>query len=250
MTDADPQRALETALSAGQAVVVITPVAIEDHPLPRESARLVTVDGEIVGGTLGDPEADQAAAGVAAELGRDGRGPAALRRRLAFGAGRRRVLELHAQRLEPAPAVLIAGENPIATAVAALTTSVGRRVTPIAEATCLRQHSPKRGDAVVICDYDMPGAASLLRAALDSDAFFVGVAGNRRLAPAIVQELRSGGVPSARLARLHIPCGLDIGAQTPVESALSIVAEITARERGRPGSTSLRSDWSWPAASG
>jgi xanthine dehydrogenase accessory factor len=250
MTDADPQLALEAALSAGDVAVVVTAVAVEGHPLPRESARLVTAHGEIVGGTLGDPEVDRAAAGVAAELGRGGQAPAALRRRLAFGADQQRVLELHAQRLEPAPAVLIAGDNPLATAIAALTTSVGRRVIPITEDTWLRQELPRRGDAVVICDYGMPGAAGMLRAALDSDAFFVGVAVHRRSAPALVGELRSGGVPSPRLARLHIPCGLDIGAQTPAESAISIVAEITACERGRPGSTSLRSDWSWPTAAG
>lgn len=177
MTDADPQRALERALSAGNVAIVVTAVAVEGHPLPCENARLVTADGEIVGGTLGAPEVDRAAADVAAELGREGGGPAALRRRLAFGEGRRRVLELHAQRLEPAPAVLIAGENALATQVAALTTTVGRRVTPIAGDSWLRQHTPRRGDAVVICDYGMPGATGLLRAALDSDAFFVGVAG-------------------------------------------------------------------------
>jgi xanthine dehydrogenase accessory factor len=69
--------------------------------------------------------------------------------------------------------------------------------------------------------------------------------GSRRHAPAAVRRLRDNGVPPAHLARLHTPCGLDIGSRTAEEIAVSIVAEILAVERERPGGT-LRSDWSQP----
>ncbi|MBA3372557.1 MAG: XdhC family protein, partial [Euzebyaceae bacterium] len=83
----------------------------------------------------------------------------------------------------------------------------------------------------------------VLRVALASDAFFVGMLGSRRHAPEAVRRLRDGGVPEAHIARLHSPCGLDIGSRSAEEIALSIVAEMVAVERGRAGG-SLGADWS------
>jgi xanthine dehydrogenase accessory factor len=59
--------------------------------------------------------------------------------------------------------------------------------------------------------------------------------------------LRDAGVPEAHLARLHSPCGLDIGSRTPEEIGLSIVAEVVAAERGRSGG-SMGVTWTAPPA--
>ena len=70
------------------------------------------------------------------------------------------------------------------------------------------------------------------RAALDSDAGYVGLMGSRRHTPGVVAELRASG---ADLRGLHSPTGLDIGARVPAEIALSILAEVFAATRGRDG---------------
>jgi xanthine dehydrogenase accessory factor len=99
---------------------------------------------------------------------------------------------------------------------------------------------------VLVSDHDAAWVDEVLRVALASDAFFVGMLGSRRHAPEAVRRLRDGGVPEAHIARLHSPCGLDIGSRSAEEIALSIVAEVVAVERGREGG-SLGADWSTPA---
>ncbi|HEX3348282.1 MAG TPA: XdhC family protein, partial [Acetobacteraceae bacterium] len=73
-----------------------------------------------------------------------------------------------------------------------------------------------------------------LRAVLAVVDGYVAFVGSRRKAAALREALGSAGVPADRLARLHAPAGLDIGAVTPEEIALSIVAEIIEfRRRGQ-----------------
>jgi len=72
-----------------------------------------------------------------------------------------------------------------------------------------------------------------LIAALASNAFYVGALGSRKTHAARVERLLQAGVPAADIERIHAPIGLDIGAQGAAEIALSIVAEITAVQRGK-----------------
>jgi xanthine dehydrogenase accessory factor len=72
-----------------------------------------------------------------------------------------------------------------------------------------------------------------LIAALASNAFYVGALGSRKTHAARVERLLQAGVPAADIGRIHAPIGLDIGAQGAAEIALSIVAEITAVQRGK-----------------
>jgi xanthine dehydrogenase accessory factor len=69
--------------------------------------------------------------------------------------------------------------------------------------------------------------------ALASGAFYVGALGSRKTHAKRVERLLQAGVPSADIERIHAPIGLDIGAQGAAEIALSIVAEITAVQRGK-----------------
>ena len=78
---------------------------------------------------------------------------------------------------------------------------------------------------------DDPG----LQAALASDAFYIGCLGSRRTHAARCGRLSEAGQSDAQLARLHGPVGLDIGARTPAEIAVSILAQIIAVEAGMSG---------------
>ena len=69
--------------------------------------------------------------------------------------------------------------------------------------------------------------------ALASDAFYIGALGSKKTHGKRIERLVQAGVPNHELERIHAPIGLDIGAQGAAEIALSIVAEITAVQRGK-----------------
>jgi xanthine dehydrogenase accessory factor len=79
--------------------------------------------------------------------------------------------------------------------------------------------------------YDLPVLKHVLRTA----AGYVGLLGSRRRGQAIMDFLQEAGIDSGVLARLHVPTGLNIGAETAAEIALSILAEAVAVKAGRRG---------------
>ena len=87
--------------------------------------------------------------------------------------------------------------------------------------------------AVIALTHDPKIDDPALILALASDAFYVGALGSRKTHAKRVERLVQAGVPAADIERIHAPIGLDIGAQGAAEIALSIVAEITAVQRGK-----------------
>ncbi|HYC80184.1 MAG TPA: XdhC family protein, partial [Solirubrobacterales bacterium] len=79
--------------------------------------------------------------------------------------------------------------------------------------------------------FDQPA----LIGALGSEAGYVGALGSRKTTAERERRLRESGVGDEELARVHAPCGLDIGAATPEEVAVSVLAEIIAERSGRAG---------------
>jgi xanthine/CO dehydrogenase XdhC/CoxF family maturation factor len=77
--------------------------------------------------------------------------------------------------------------------------------------------------------------AASIAALLRSPTRFVGVMGSRRHVGPYVEELRSMGLADDDLARLRSPVGIDLGAKTPQEIALSIAAGLVAAREGRDG---------------
>jgi xanthine dehydrogenase accessory factor len=91
------------------------------------------------------------------------------------------------------------------------------------------------GAAVVVLAHEDRIDLPALATALAGDAFYVGVIGSRRTQAKRREGLLELGLPEDALARLHGPVGLDVGAETPPETAVAILAEILAVRSGRAG---------------
>ena len=97
------------------------------------------------------------------------------------------------------------------------------------------QVQPNLGTAVVILTHDDKFDLPALKAALESEAFYIGALGSRRNQERRRERLLEAGVPEASLDRIAGPCGLDIGAASSAETALSMLAEMLATRAGRSG---------------
>ena len=92
--------------------------------------------------------------------------------------------------------------------------------------------APDRSTAVAVVAHDAGIDVAALEAALRSPAGYVGLLGGGRTRKARFEAVREAGVDEERIAAVHAPIGLDIGAETPAEIALAILAEIVAAWRG------------------
>lgn len=91
--------------------------------------------------------------------------------------------------------------------------------------------APDTRTALVTLTHDPKLDDPALQAALRSPAFYIGALGSRRTQAARVERLQEAGFGEVEIARLKAPVGLDIGARSPAEIAVSIMAEITATLR-------------------
>jgi len=91
--------------------------------------------------------------------------------------------------------------------------------------------APDARTAVVTLTHDAKLDDPAILAALGSDCFYLGCLGSTRTHARRLDRLRAAGVPDTAIARIHAPVGLDIGAKTPAEIAVSVLAQIVARLR-------------------
>ena len=148
----------------------------------------------------------------------------------------------------PRPQVVVCGSSPVAVAIARLARQVGFAVTacaPAAEQGSFAEVDVRiEGYALPVVDVGARfvvvstqgrGDEPALQAALAIEADYVAFVGSRKKVAALVATLQRRGIAPDRLARLKAPAGLDLGAITPDEIAVSILAEIiTAHRRGHP----------------
>ncbi len=99
--------------------------------------------------------------------------------------------------------------------------------------------APDHQTAIVVLTHDDKFDEPALIAALETEAFYIGALGSRRNQERRRERLLEAGVAEEALERIQGPCGLDIGADTQEETALSILAEILA-VRGRRSGGPLR----------
>lgn len=97
------------------------------------------------------------------------------------------------------------------------------------------QVQPDHQTAIVVLTHDDKFDEPALIGALGTEAFYIGALGSRRNQERRKERLLEAGVAEAELGRIMGPCGLDIGADTQEETALSILAEILAVRGQREG---------------
>ena len=97
------------------------------------------------------------------------------------------------------------------------------------------QVAPDHATAIVVLTHDDKFDLPALELALASDAFYIGLIGGRRNQEKKRERLREAGVGEDALDRISGPCGLDLGADSVPETALSILAEALAARNGRSG---------------
>ena len=223
----------------GERTILLTPIALGGRRL------LVHADGSTVGAT-GDVGLDASGRALAAELHEA--------RELATGIRRVEGDEWFVELLAPVRTVLVVGATEVAAAICAIAAPLGWRAVVIdtrddalrqsrfavaaeriaslpAEVVAERlRESP--ASAVVVVAHDYRVERPVLRAALSSESPYVGMLGSRKRGAGMRAMLVEDGLDADRVARLRSPIGLAIGANGPVEIAVSIVAELIAAWRG------------------
>ncbi|GGO92405.1 XdhC family protein [Wenjunlia tyrosinilytica] len=230
-----------------------------DTSAPGTSASGVSASGASASGSLGDDGLDRSVAGEAAALLDAGR--TELIRIGADGSRCGEPLSVLVESSVPPPRMLVFGAIDFASAVVRVGKFLGYRVTvcdarpvfatparfPDADEVVVDwPHRYLDGTAVdgrtVMCvlTHDAKFDIPLLQRALRLPVAYVGAMGSRRTHEDRLGRLREAGVTEFELARLHSPIGLDLGARTPEETALSIGAEIVAHRRGGSGAPLTR----------
>ncbi|MFE4368225.1 XdhC family protein [Streptomyces sp. NPDC056835] len=243
--------ALSTA-ARGEAAALARITEGPDALLGR--ALLVRPDGSYEGGLGGHPRLDRTAAAEARALLDAGRtGTVVLGER---GARCGQPLTLLVESSVPPPRMIVFGAIDFAAALVCTGAFLGYHVT-VCDARpvfATRDRFPDADEIVVdwphrylastavdsrtvlcVLTHDAKFDVPLLEIALRLPVAFVGAMGSRRTHEDRDRRLRENGVTERELARLHSPIGLDLGARTPEETALSIAAEIVAVRRGGSG---------------
>ncbi len=133
-------------------------------------------------------------------------------------------LEIFLEPRLPAPLVHVLGDTPIALALAELGAGMGYEVVRVASGDI---HPESDDAAVVVASHGRDEEPALL-AALDAGVAYVGLVASRKRGAAVLAGLDA---PDHDRARVHTPAGLDIGARTPQEIALSILAQLVETRR-------------------
>ena len=241
--------ALAAAVRGDRPVALATVIAG-----PGTGAKLLVGPDEPTVGTLGDADLDRVVARDA--LGELAAGTTTVRRYGEHGQAREAVVAVFVESFAPPPRMLVFGAVDFTAALVRVAKVLGYRVTvcDAREVFATRARFPQTDevvvdwpdrllgrvgpsltarDAVCVLTHDAKFDVPALAAALGTDVGYVGAMGSRRTHADRVARLEEVGVDAAGLDRIRAPIGLDIGARTPEETAVSICAEIIARRTGR-----------------
>lgn len=250
---------LRTAIEAEEPVALATVVAIAESVAesagPVMGAKVLLKPGEDPLGSLGDADLDRVV--IRDARGELSAGTTGIRHYGPHGEARQDEVSVFIESFAPPPQMLIFGAVDFTAALTRVAKVLGYRVTvcdarpvfattqrfPYADevvvdwphrllekvgsdlgqrdAICVLTHDPK---------FDVPAVVEALR----TEAGYIGAMGSRRTTDDRNQRLRAEGVTPTEINRIRAPIGLDMGARTPEETAISICSEIIALRSGRP----------------
>lgn len=215
---------LARRLERGEEVLLATVVRTDGEPPSRPGAKLLLDRSALIAGTLGCSEFDSAAKAAAADVLASG---APALRTFSHDLGN---IEAYLEPYPAAPVLLVLGATPVAEKLLAWAPELGFRTATSADG------APAGELYVVHTDHDAPELVADLERVLNRDARFVGLMGSRRHTGHHLEALRARGFPEESIHAVQTPVGLEIGARTPAEIALSILAGLVALRAGaEPG---------------
>jgi xanthine dehydrogenase accessory factor len=231
-------------LARGEEVVLATVIKLDGEPPSRTGAKLLLSRNAALAGTLGCSEFDAAALDDAKAIAEAGK-PQLRTYRHDLGS-----IEVYLEPHSPAPTLVVFGATPVAQALLRIAPELGFR-TVFVETRALRLSGADWPTTVsdlnrldqyvggelyaVHTDHDAPDLVQSLEALLPKNPRFIGLVGSRRHTGHHLEALRAKGVEESIIERIQSPVGLDIGAATPGEIAISIMAGVVASRRGRQG---------------
>jgi xanthine/CO dehydrogenase XdhC/CoxF family maturation factor len=232
-------------VEAGEEVVLATAVRTDGEPPCRPGQKLLLGPDGPLAGTLGCSEFDASA--VDETKGLLAAGEPALRT-FTHDLGS---VEVYLEPLRPRPRLVVLGATPVAEHLlrggaelgyaTVLVEGRAERITPAHRAAAGRVEASVAdlvlgpGVDAIHTDHDAPDIVTQLGPLLQGGVRFVGVMGSARHTAPHLEALRKAGCTDDELAALRTPVGLDLGARTPAEIALSILAGLLAARTGRTG---------------
>jgi xanthine dehydrogenase accessory factor len=251
MTDANNQtssvtKMIEQILERGETALVVTTVSGPG----TVGAKLLVHENGTATGTLGDAVLDA----FVVEKGAD------------FLASREETrmftvdeTSLLFERLQPAPRLVVCGAGHVGASLARLAAFTGYHTTLIDDRAefLKRERFPEaqielliaddwssavraavgngRGVSVAVVTRGHNEDEQCMHVAVQANPDYVGLIGSKRRTSIVIDRLREAGIPDEQLSKIHAPIGLDIGAVSPEEVALAILAEIITERRGGTG---------------
>ena len=220
---------LARRLAQGEEVVLATVIKLDGEPPSRPGAKLLMSRDAPIAGTLGCSEFDTAALADANEIANGG-APRTRTYRHDLGS-----IDVYLEPYIAAPVLVVFADTPVGRALARWAPEVGFRTTLAETATGAPSSADGAELYVVHTNHDAPDLVDALEAVLPRNPRFVGLVGSRRHTGHHLEALRAKGVAEDVIARIQTPVGLDIGARTAEEIALSILAGLVAIRRGADG---------------
>ncbi len=235
---------LAQRLARGEEVVLATVIKLDGKPPSRAGAKLLMTRTATIAGTLGCSEFDSAALQDADPIARSGT-PQLRTYHHDLGS-----IEAYVEPHAPVPTLVVFGATPVAHAMLEWAPELGFRAVLVetrpermagqvwpSAVTSLADLQPILGPDVyaVHTDHDAFDIVPALEAILPRRPKFIGLVGSRRHTGHHLEALKAKGLDDSVIGRIQSPIGLDIGAVTPAEIALSILAGLVAMRRGRDG---------------
>jgi xanthine dehydrogenase accessory factor len=151
-------------------------------------------------------------------------------------------IEMFLEPFLPSPRVLLVGGSPIVEALRDLGAQLGLETVVAAAGGPGETAEPALGDLALVVASHGRDELGVLRAAVEQGVPYVGLVASPRRGAAVLEALRADGVEAELVTRIETPAGLDIGARTPAEVALSILARIVEVRRARDAQAGTLAD--------